>query len=236
LGIYFQSGAAAVGTFVPSINRGTLLQSTSVSTWAGQIKSENFSTDGIQSIGFETPGTAPANGVYDLVVVFLAVPQSAFPPPPNNPISLSGPNNFFSLVNEAIDEQGQYWESLFQNAQAAAGFIRLNGQGNVWFPVSLMGPLVPGFATSNPNYTGTPIAGTGFSAIEAPFGQLEWIPGVPTFYSGSTPPTEPPGYLLAYVSVSVGTGSGIGNGNASTYAIPSSAGPVERLKKACLLL
>lgn len=189
---------------------------------------------GIYSNAGTTTGSPTLRNVY-LISFRANVQTTAGSPPPNNPISLLGPMNYLSLVSEAIDEDGQYWQSYSPSTGVGAGFVRMNGQGNVWIPVSLANPLMAGLATTADNYNQTPIASTGFGAIEAPFGKLDWQPSVPTFYAGAKPPTTPPGYLLAILSVSIGTGTAVGAGNSSTYAIPSAAGPVKRLKKACLL-
>lgn len=157
-------------------------------------------------------------------------------PPVVTSIPLNGPMNIFALVSEAIDEQGDYCASALIGQQSAAGFIRLNGQGNVWIPMSFADPLTPGYVTTEDNFAFTPIAGTGFSELEAPFHQLDWRPASPVYYVGN-PPTTPPGFLLAFVGMNIGVGAREdgGVGDASTYAIPSAAGPITRLKKACLL-
>lgn len=156
-------------------------------------------------------------------------------PPPITSLALNGPCNFLALVSEAIDEQGNYLQSGLLGQQAAAGFIRLNGDGNVWIPISFVDPLTPGYVTTNNNYSTTPLAGTGFSALEAPFHKLDWRPSAPINYSGPFPPTTPDGFLLAFVGLSIGVGAGIGSGTSSTHAIPSAAGPVDRKKDAGLL-
>jgi hypothetical protein len=154
---------------------------------------------------------------------------------PVTAIALNGPMNILALVSEAIDEQGNYAASNLIGQQGAAGWIRINGPGNVWVPLSFADPLTPGYVTTQNNYALCPLAGTGFSELEAPFHRLDWRPASPTFYSSTNPPSEPNGYLLAFVSMSMGVGAKVGDGNSSTYAIPSSAGPVVREKAAGVL-
>lgn len=163
----------------------------------------------------------------------LSAGGNAGVPSPITPIVLPGPCNFIALVSEAIDEQGVYQQSALIGQQAAAGFIRLNGQGNVWIPLSFADPLTPGYVTVNDTYKNCPIVGTGFSSLQAPFGQLDFQPALPIFYTG-TPPTTI-SYLLAFVGLNVGVGAGIGIGAGDTYAIPSAAGPVTRMKDECLI-
>lgn len=183
-----------------------------------------------------TPPSGAAGNDQLLIVLrgdFVNTPAGV--PPPLTSVPLPGPCNFIALVSEAIDENGQYQESALIGQQAAAGFIRLNGGGNVWIPISFAPPLIPGYVTSSDNYANNPIAGTGFSAIEAPFGVLDWQPASPVYYSGPNPPSTPDGFLLAFVGLSVGVGASTGAGSSSTHAIPSAAGPIARLKDAGLI-
>jgi hypothetical protein len=154
---------------------------------------------------------------------------------PVTSIPLNGPMNLLALVSEALDEQGIYQKTSLLGQEAAAGFVRLNGPGNVWIPISFVSPLTPGYVTTLNNYGLNPLAGTGFSEIEGPFHQLDWKPAAPQYYTGPTPPTTPAGFLLAFVGTSMGVGAAVGAGNSSTYAIPTSAGPVDRMKRAGLL-
>jgi hypothetical protein len=154
---------------------------------------------------------------------------------PVTSIPLNGPMNLLALVSEALDEQGIYQKTSLLGQQAAAGFVRLNGPGNVWIPISFVSPLTPGYVTTLNNYGLNPLAGTGFSEIEGPFHQLDWKPAAPQYYTGPTPPTTPAGFLLAFVGTSMGVGAAVGAGNSSTYAIPTAAGPVDRMKRAGLL-
>lgn len=179
-----------------------------------------------------TVGDVPVGAF--LMTLTLSGATSKYTPAPVTSIPLNGPCNFFSLVSEAIDEQGNYQSSSVIGEQAAAGFVRFNGPGNVWIPVSFVDPLTPGFVTTSDNYQNTPIAGTGFSSFTAPFHQIDWQPASPYTYTG-TPPSGPVGYLLAFAGLNVGVGAGIGSGTSSTHAIPSSAGPVARKKCAGLL-
>lgn len=182
-------------------------------------------------------------GVYSarLVSTVVFALETAAPAPPSlnlapvTSIPLNGPMNLLALVSEALDEQGLYQETALLGQQAAAGFIRLNGPGNVWIPISFASPLTPGFVTTLNNYGLNPLAGTGFSEIEGPFHQLDWKPAVPVYYSGSAPPSTPAGFLLAFVGMSMGVGAAVGAGSSSTYAIPTAAAPLDRMRKACLL-
>lgn len=176
-------------------------------------------------------GNAPTS----VVMVMLSLTSGgAAPPAPITPIALPGPCNILSLVSEAIDESGNYFQSALIGEQAAAGFVRFNGSGNIWIPISFASPMTPGYVTTSDNYGSNPIPGTGFNSIAAPFGALDWRPSQPILYSSATPPAVTQ-YLLAFVGLNLGAGSGIGNGTGNTYAIPSAAGPIDREKKAGLL-
>jgi hypothetical protein len=179
-------------------------------------------------------------GGYTPVCALLALQMSTGGGAPINQapvtsIPLNGPMNLLALVSEALDEQGIYQKTSLLGQQAAAGFVRLNGPGNVWIPISFVSPLTPGYVTTLNNYGLNPLAGTGFSEIEGPFHQLDWKPAAPQYYTGPTPPTTPVGFLLAFVGTSMGVGAAVGAGNSSTYAIPTAAGPVDRMKRAGLL-
>lgn len=230
-GIYFGAGAYFATGWLPSINRGTVIQSGTGNGNEALVMNfeSNISTAGVQNVIF-SQNLTNTYGYYNAVVIISpAVAPIAEVSPPVTPIPLNGPMNFLSLVSEAIDEDGFYHQSYFPSTGPGSGYVRLNGQGNVWIPVCQAGPLMAGLATASDDYTATPIARTGFGAVEAPFGQLDWQPAVPIIYSGAAP-AGPPAYLLAVLSVSLGTGAATGAGDSSTYAIPSSAGPVDRFK------
>jgi hypothetical protein len=143
----------------------------------------------------------------------------------NVPLTTAGNN--LVLTYEALDENGNYLQSVPAAGSLnpgiatvlARGFLRVNGRGP-WLPISMFSALMQGMATVNANYTGCPITGGGYSSIQMPMGQLEWQVD-PAFVSA--------GFMLAFFGINFGMRSGIGNGNGSTYAIPSSAGPVARL-------
>ncbi len=144
----------------------------------------------------------------------------------NVPLSTAGNN--LVLTYEALDENGNYLQSVPAagtlnpgvSTVLARGYLRINGRGP-WLPISMFSPLMQGLATVNANYVGCPIVGAGYSSIQMPMGQLEWQ--VPEAAFQST------GFMLAFFGINFGMRSGIGNGNGTTYAIPSSAGPLTRL-------
>lgn len=144
------------------------------------------------------------------------------------PLQRSGNN--LVLTFEALDEVGNYWQSVPAAGSITAGaspllaqgFARFNGRGP-WLPLSMFSPLMPGLATASANYSGNPIVGAGYSSISMPIQQMEWQ--VPAAFNQT-------GFMLAYFGINFGLRGGIGNGNGSTYAIPSAAGPIERLKAA----
>jgi hypothetical protein len=141
------------------------------------------------------------------------------------PLLIAGNN--LVLTYEALDEDGNYWQSVPAagslnpgvSTQLAQGFVRINGRGP-WLPLSMFSPLMQGLATANANYSNNPIVGAGYSSIQMPIQQLEWQVNADF---------QQDGFMLAYFGINFGLRGGIGNGNGSTYAIPSSAGPVARL-------
>jgi hypothetical protein len=145
-------------------------------------------------------------------------------------VPLQGAGNNLVLTYEAMDELGNYVVSspapgtitAGASPQLAQGFVRVNGRGP-WLPLSMFSPLMAGLATTNPNYTGTPILGSGYSSLQMPIQQLEWqvLEGY-----------QQAGFMLAYFGLNFGLRGGVGNGNGTTYAIPSSAGPIARLQAA----
>lgn len=141
------------------------------------------------------------------------------------PLLTSGNN--LVLTYEALDENDNYWQSVpaagsitpGASPLLAQGFARFNKQGP-WLPISMFSPLMKGLATVNPNYASNPIIGAGYSSIQMPIGQMEWQVNEAFQQSG---------FMLAFFGINYGLRGGIGNGNGGTYAIPSAAGPVERM-------
>lgn len=140
------------------------------------------------------------------------------------PLSVKGNN--LVLTYEAIDEQGNYQQSVPAPGSInpgvgvllAQGFARFNGRGP-WVPLSMFDPLMQGLATTGANYSGCPIIGAGMSSLQMPIQQMEWQ--VLAAWQQS-------GFMLAYFGMNFGLGAGIGNGSGGTYAIPSAAGPIAR--------
>lgn len=144
------------------------------------------------------------------------------------PLPVAGNN--LVLTYEALDEDGNYWQSVpaagsitpGAGALLAQGFARFNRRGP-WLPLSMFSPLMKGLATPAANYTNNPIVGAGYSSLQLPMQIIEWQV-LPAF--------QQDGFMLAYFGINFGLRGGIGNGNGSTYAIPSAAGPLARLKAA----
>jgi hypothetical protein len=143
-------------------------------------------------------------------------------------VPLPNPGNHLVLTYEALDAQGNYLQSVpaagtivaGASPLLAQGFARFNKQGP-WLPISMFSPLMQGLASASPNYTGNPIVGAGFSSLAMPIITMEWQ--VLAAFQQS-------GFMLAFWGMNFGLRGGIGNGSGSTYAIPSAAGPIDRLK------
>jgi hypothetical protein len=232
--ILFGSSWANVSPGVVQVNTGVQLSQDQSGIQAGVLGYQLPAGDGIQNATFEWVGNQPGNGQsVSIIVIQQANPDLAGFPAPVNSVPLAGPMNFLALVSEAIDEQGVYWQSAQVGQGIAAGWLRFNGTNNAWIPMAFGDPMMRGFQQAADNYSGTPIAGMGFQAIEQAFGRLDWQPATPVFYGSGAPPA--PEYVLAFAGLSVGLGAGIGNGAGDTYAIPTAAGPIKREKDACLL-
>lgn len=145
-------------------------------------------------------------------------------------VPLQAAGNNLVLTYEALDQNGNYMvsvptpSSIVPGASPllAQGFARFNGRGP-WLPISMFSPLMQGLASVNPNYTGCPIIGAGYSSVQMPIGSIDWQVNAAFQQAGS---------MLAFFGMNYGLRSSIGNGSGSTYAIPSSAGPIQRLQDA----
>lgn len=233
LGFFFAS-SFPLGADVPNPTASPGTQLENIISFIGSSLTEySIPTDGALTVDFNQPTTTPGQGLIGVVVILQTLlPSVDGYPTPISSVVTGGPKDLLVAVQEALDLDGNYFASFAPNGIPATGFVRLNQDGP-WIPFGLPSPLMPGLATPAANYAGMPIAG-GFNAIETAFGTLEWRPSAPAYYSGANPPNTLVGAVLALLCLSKGLGAGIGNGSSSTYAIPTTAGPVQRLKE-CVL-
>lgn len=185
----------------------------------------------IDSAGLAADLQAIAQNNYIGKIKLLKLPMNTSSYPGGiYPVPLLTPGNNLILTYEALDENGIYWQSKPAAGSLSAGnvtnlaqgFARFNKRGP-WLPISMFSPLMQGMASVNSNYSGNPIIGAGYSSVQMPIGYMEWQ--VPATFQQT-------GFMLAFFGLNFGLGSGIGNGNGSTYAIPSSAGPIDRERAA----